>query len=39
MPLQELASGGRRANRTLHGWTAALNQFEIIFPGRLPSQI
>jgi putative transposase len=22
-----------------HGWTAALNQFEIIFPGRLPAQI
>jgi putative transposase len=22
-----------------HGWTAALNQFEIIFPGRLPTQI
>ena len=24
---------------TTHGWTAALNQFEIIFPGRLPAQI
>ena len=22
-----------------HGWTAALNQFEIMFPGRLPAQI
>jgi hypothetical protein len=22
-----------------HGWTAGLNQFEIIFPGRLPAQI
>jgi putative transposase len=22
-----------------HGWTAALNQFEILFPGRLPAQI
>lgn len=24
---------------TTHGWTAALNQFEIMFPGRLPAQI
>ena len=24
---------------TTQGWTAALNQFEIIFPGRLPAQI
>ena len=24
---------------TTPGWTAALNQFEIIFPGRLPAQI
>jgi hypothetical protein len=24
---------------TTHGWTAALNQLEIIFPGRLPAQI
>ncbi len=24
---------------TTHGWTAALNHFEIIFPGRLPAQI
>ena len=22
-----------------HGWTAALNQLEIMFPGRLPAQI
>jgi putative transposase len=24
---------------TTHGWTAALNQLEILFPGRLPAQI
>jgi putative transposase len=24
---------------TTHGWTAALNQFEVIFPGRLPGLI
>ncbi len=24
---------------TTHGWTAALNQLEIMFPGRLPAQI
>ena len=22
-----------------HGWTAALNHFEILFPGRLPAQL
>jgi putative transposase len=22
-----------------HGWTAALNQFEVLFPGRLPAQL
>jgi putative transposase len=37
-------TGGRPKNllnrgSTTHGWTAALNQFEIIFPGRLPAQI
>ncbi len=24
---------------TTHGWTAALNQFAILFPGRLPALI
>jgi putative transposase len=24
---------------TTHGWTAALNQFEILFPGRLPALV